>query len=125
MNAERVTLLDTESPTVRGTLEEIEKADLVVAMRLHAVVMATSMGIPTVAVSYMPKVEDYMVSIGQGDFCANVEAVTSKWLSERADAAVARYEELGAELEAATSELSGRFLENGRILADLLSNHPS
>ena len=117
-----VVRLQEADPTVQGTLEQIASADLVIAMRLHAAVMATSMGIPTVAVSYMPKVGDYMASIGQDGFCTTVEAVSARWLSERADAAAARYEELSAELEATTAELSGRFLENGRILADLLSS---
>lgn len=104
-------------------LDTIASADLVIAMRLHAVVMATAMGIPTVAVAYMPKVADYMASIGQSDFCADVPDVTAAWLRARVEHAVAHHEALSAELRDSASDLSERFLQNGRLLADLVGEH--
>lgn len=120
MQSRRVTLVEKDAPTVEETLKRIARADLVIAMRLHGAVMATAMGIPTVAVSYMPKVADYMASLGQSGFCADVEDVTAAWLGARADEAVACYAELEAQLRDASATLSDRFLQNSRLLADLL-----
>lgn len=116
----RVTVIESENPTVQDTLDTIASADLVMAMRLHGAVMATAMGIPTVAVAYMPKVADYMASLGQSGFCADVEEVTSDWLTARVDEVVPHYAELTTQLHSASAALSDRSIQNRRLLADLL-----
>jgi len=51
------------------------KMDLVIGMRLHALIMATAQGVPVVALSYDPKVDAFMSSI-QNDYCFDVEKFT-------------------------------------------------
>lgn len=120
MRSGRFRLVDGDYPTVDETLYEVARADLVVSMRLHGAVMATSMGIPTLSIAYMPKVADYMESIGQKSFCAAVPDVSADWLSARAGAALADEESLASQLRDSAEILSGRFLRNGALLADLL-----
>ena len=57
------------------------KMDLVIGMRLHALIMATAQGVPTVALSYDPKVDAFMASIGNDD-CFNVEAFAPKQVAK-------------------------------------------
>jgi polysaccharide pyruvyl transferase CsaB len=49
--------------------EEISKLDLLVGSRLHSLIFAVSAEIPITAVSYDPKVEYFMKSIGETSVC--------------------------------------------------------
>ncbi len=53
------------------------KMDLVLGMRLHALIMATAQGIPTVGLSYDPKVDDFMAAMENRD-CFDVETFDPK-----------------------------------------------
>ena len=55
-------------PSVTQFLKDFEEIDVVLAMRLHAVVLPSAMGIPVIALEYMPKVGQYMRTIGQERF---------------------------------------------------------
>jgi len=57
------------------------KMDLVIGMRLHALIMAMAQGIPTVALSYDPKVDAFMASI-ENDHCFNVEEFTPQQVAK-------------------------------------------
>ena len=48
-------------------LSNIASCDLMIGMRLHALILAAAAGIPSVALSYDPKVNAFMQSSGQGD----------------------------------------------------------
>ena len=113
-------LYDEADPSVEATMARLAEADLVVGMRLHASILATSMGVPTVALAYMPKVRDYMASIGQETLCVDVEAATRERLTEAVDDALKRYEEHSARSLVATSELAARFRSNRELLVALL-----
>jgi polysaccharide pyruvyl transferase CsaB len=52
-------------PTVKDVAEAIRRSDLVIAMRLHATIIAATLGIPVLALSYTPKVAGFMEMINQ------------------------------------------------------------
>jgi polysaccharide pyruvyl transferase WcaK-like protein len=52
------------APALDGWLRALGGHDLVVAMRLHAAVMAIALGVPTVAVAYERKVGDSLADLG-------------------------------------------------------------
>ena len=117
------TLYGEADPGVEETMARLAEADLVIGMRLHASIMATSMGVPTVALAYMPKVRDYMASIGQDALCIDIEAATKECLAEAVGKALEQYEERSARLLAATSGLAERFRSNRELLVGLLSEN--
>ena len=114
-------LYDEANPGVEETMSRLAEADLVIGMRLHASIMATSMGIPTVALAYMPKVRDYMAAVGQDALCIDIEAATSERLAKAVEEALEPYEDRSASLLDTTSELAARFDTNRRLLVALLT----
>ena len=50
-------------------MDTVSKVDIFVGMKLHAVVLSTCAGVPSVMIEYRPKCRDYMESINQGNFC--------------------------------------------------------
>lgn len=116
-----VEVIETENPTPAALLGHLCRADLQIGMRLHSTVMATSLGVPSVAVAYLPKVRGFMEALGQGAFCADVEAATGGWMSERVDAALASRDRLGAALRAETDRMARAYAENDEILSRLVA----
>lgn len=72
-----------------AALELFASADLVVAERLHAAVLAAAVGTPFVALEYRPKVRDFATSVGferftlRTDDLGGLEEVARTALSER------------------------------------------
>jgi hypothetical protein len=56
------------APGLAGWLRGLAAYDLVVGVRLHAVVLAVALGVPTVAVAYERKVHDSFVDLGLARF---------------------------------------------------------
>jgi len=56
--------------------------DLVIGMRLHALIMAAAQGVPVVGLSYDPKVKDFMEAIDHKD-CFDVETFDPKDVANR------------------------------------------
>ena len=91
-------------------------------MRLHSIILATSLGVPTLALSYMSKVEDYMNYINQGRFCFDVEKeIEEKRLKKAIEEMMNNYGEISQQLMLASSNLSRKLQLNVEILSQLLS----
>lgn len=94
---------------------------MVIGMRLHALILAAASGIPSVALSYDPKVAAFMAQSGQSDAVFNLEnanwrelpALLANFWAERAPRAAALAERLPA-LRAA----AGRNAEVALMLVD-------
>jgi polysaccharide pyruvyl transferase WcaK-like protein len=57
---------------LKQQLEEIEKMDMVIASRLHGVILAHLLGKPTLAISYDRKVRTHMKGMSQEHFCLDL-----------------------------------------------------
>lgn len=53
---------------IAQTLERIQSYDLLIGQRLHSIVLAAGCAVPFIALSYAPKCDDFLASIGFQDF---------------------------------------------------------
>ncbi|MGI6685692.1 MAG: polysaccharide pyruvyl transferase CsaB [Bacillota bacterium] len=80
-------LMKEESYLIKDNLSALEmmdiigKMDLVIGMRLHALIMSGAQGVPFVAISYDPKVERFTKQMGQTAACS-VENMSCKDLKK-------------------------------------------
>jgi len=79
-----------DSPLAIGLLSRMKA---VVSMRLHGLIFAASQGVPLVGVSYDPKVESFLESIG-GELCLKYEELEAKELERMISLAVRQFEDM-------------------------------
>lgn len=98
--------------------------DLVVGMRFHSLLLASSMGTPVVSISYASKNESIMDLIGQREHMIRIENVSGEWLSRHVLEVLSRHEAIRAGIttryatfatvyEAELTRLLGLFKETG------------
>lgn len=87
--------------TTEGLLQRICQTDLVVASRLHGVILSHLTAIPVLAISYDHKVDVHMTDIGQNDYSLNIDEVVAEMLIERFNALEAVRERESAHLASA------------------------
>jgi polysaccharide pyruvyl transferase CsaB len=92
--------------------------DLVVGMRLHAVVFAAAAGVPVVGLTYDPKVRALMADLGLGDYALDLAEASR--LDERIAAAWASRDALRAALGASAARLRARAAANADRALGLL-----
>ena len=73
-------MLDDEY-TTSELLSIVGNMDLLIAIRLHALIFAGVMGVPMIGISYDPKVERFMDSIGEAAV-GNLQGVTTEGLMQ-------------------------------------------
>jgi len=64
--------------TLDGTLAEIADARCAISMRLHGCVLAATLGVPFLAVSYDPKVDGFARQVGLPDSVVTLEEVDAR-----------------------------------------------
>ncbi len=65
---------------------------LMIAIRLHAAVFAVTVGTPTLAIGYLPKVGSFMKGLGLEDDCLDPATISGPELVRRAQGVIARPE---------------------------------
>ncbi|MEA3509853.1 MAG: glycosyltransferase [Actinomycetota bacterium] len=89
-----------------ATLDLLASSELVIGERLHAAVLAASVGTPFVAVEYRPKLRDFARSIGREDSVVRTDEVER--LDSVVDAVLSDGERIAAEVGAAVATLRER-----------------
>lgn len=83
-----------DAPHVSDFIQSVQGADVVVASRLHAVILSLVAGCPVLAVAHLDKVRAVMNDIGLPGYCLPLQQVKSKQLCELACEALERSDEL-------------------------------
>ena len=102
-------LRQVEQTCLEKQLEEIRKMDMVLASRLHGVILSHLLGKPALAISYDRKVRAHMESMGQQRFCFNHRDCS---LSQLWDG----FEKLGLESNAIAADIRFKVKESGQKL---------
>lgn len=100
----------------------IGQCDVVLGMRLHALVFAFLNGRPLVALQYDPKVGEFLKSAGLESFSADITAVDARRLAALLDGALAGRERFGAPLDRLRQDFARLARENACAAIRLLEN---
>jgi polysaccharide pyruvyl transferase WcaK-like protein len=90
--------------TLEELLQEIKKVDVVVASRLHSVILSHMSAKPVLTISYDRKVERHVQDVGQEKYMVDIRNFTSTDLMER-------FEDLMNNAAAVKAEVSGHILD--------------
>ena len=104
-----------------GLLFNINSCEMMVGMRLHALILAAACGVPSVALSYDPKVAAFMASSGQADAVYDLSQPDQSVLSALISRVWAERSNRAAALRAALPTLRRRAARTVDIALSLLS----
>lgn len=93
---------------------------LLIGMRLHSLIMASVMGVPILGISYDPKVDAFMKSVGQ-PVVGRVETLDAGVLAEEVKKILVSREETLAGLTEAVGALRVEARDTGRLALELLN----
>ena len=117
----------SEAVSIAGgpdTLDEIwrqiRRADLVVGMRLHALVFSALAAVPFVALAYDPKVASLMEEMGLGEYAIDIGSVETAMLADRMRKALAQSDTIRTAAARSVARLRDAALEDARLAARLL-----
>ena len=105
---------------VYDTYEIISKMEIMVAMRLHALVFSAGAGVPMVGLVYDPKIEGFLEYINQAS-AGDVRYLDFEKLKTLTEDVWKRKELIRAELEKAIPELREKAGENAKIAVELIT----
>lgn len=105
-------------PQLLGLVSTME---LVVGMRLHALIVAALSTIPMIGLSYDPKVSEFLDGIEQPVF-KDLGSVTSAQLIGKLEETISNREAIRQKLGIAKKELKKKALRNSRMVAELLGS---
>lgn len=105
----------------RDTLALFGHMNLVVGMRLHALIFAAAHGVTPVGISYDPKVDSFLRALGRTP-AAQVASITGEALVGAIRSAWQTREEDALSLKRKASLLREKALENGALLASLVAS---
>lgn len=91
-NAAMFSFIDVK--TVDDYLSAVRDAELVIASRLHALILSVVAGTPIIAISPARKVRQQMIDVGVEDFCLDLKSLHVSVLLSRVQTVLARRDEL-------------------------------
>jgi polysaccharide pyruvyl transferase CsaB len=105
--------------SVPETIGIISKMDILVGMRLHALIFAACQGIPVVGLIYEPKVEGFLKSINQPS-AGHVKDLDYDNLTGLIEKVLKDKENISKQLVGISESLKKKAIENAKIAIDLL-----
>ncbi len=105
--------------SVEEIMGVIEKLDIILAMRLHALIYAATQEVPIVGLIYDPKVLGLLKSLAIDEYIY-IEDINFKDLKEKVDIVYKNREELSNKLKIQDEKLRSKALNNVEIALELL-----
>lgn len=98
----------------------VNSLDLVIAMRLHALIIASLCAVPMVGISYDPKVSEFMESTGQ-PLIKDLDSATADHLIQKVDQLIQNSDDTKVKLQTIKNDLRKKALRNSQIAVELLN----
>lgn len=105
----------------RRLLALVGRMDLFVGTRLHALIFATMMGVPCIAIAYQEKVRNYMHAVGQGDRVLDVDSFSVPPLTAEFDRLYRDRAQVREQLEHSVRRLQDQARQGADLMADALA----
>jgi len=107
------------SPKELKTL--LGQMDLIIGMRMHSLIMGSTMGVPVIGFSILPKFKSFFEMIGQETYLINIKELNSKILLDKITSALSYREQIRKELKVRIKTLQKKALMNTDFILKLLS----
>lgn len=114
-------ILIKEQCSVIEMLGLIGELDLMIGMRLHSLIMAAVMGVPSVGISYDPKVDSFL-KLTEQPIAGRVETLDYDVLARDVFTTLSNLETVQANLAERVNELRVEARENASLALDLLND---
>ena len=123
VNSERAYILEGKySPAELAGI--VGECDLMLSMRMHAIVFAVKSGVPVVGLVYDPKVASIMGQAGINEYAIDYSGINSKKLSSMLESAYENIKTLRPQLIAAGKDLADKALQNAEAALMILKEKP-
>ena len=119
--AQEGAVLVESAPPPPDLVSALSRCDLVVGMRLHALILALDAGKPFVALSYDPKVDEFARSAGLESYAQSVADFDSRSLIESCQALLQRAD-IPAHLQTRLTQLRASAALSAELAKDLLES---
>lgn len=106
--------------SVAQTIGIISRMEMVVGMRLHALIFAASLGIPIVGMVYDPKIEGFLQYVNQAS-AGNVRELDFEKLKTVTEKVWNNRHEIRKHLKSEIKQLKERALKSAKIAVDLIT----
>lgn len=114
-----------DAPVVEDFLSHVSGAEVVVASRLHAVILSLITGAPVVALAHLGKVGAAMKAMALDDFCLSLQDFQTNQLLTLLDRALSQREALRDQINAANLRLRSELTPAFETLVSLLPRDPT
>ncbi|MGE5632709.1 MAG: polysaccharide pyruvyl transferase CsaB [Caulobacteraceae bacterium] len=104
------------------TLGIVSRFDLVLGMRLHALIYAVNLSVPVIGLIYDPKVQGFLEYVNQPS-AVDVADLDIERLKALIDDVWNRKDEIKSQLKAENAELKRKALQNAEIASELLERN--
>lgn len=102
----------------------ISIGDLMIGMRLHAIILAAIMNVPFVALSYDPKIDRFVRSLGR-ECSGHIEELNSAKLTQQIDSVISQLEKEKEDLAAKIKPIIDKAYESADLLFHILKKKKS
>ncbi|MBP2638702.1 MAG: polysaccharide pyruvyl transferase [Firmicutes bacterium] len=108
------------NPTADQFIAACQSVELMISTNMHPVILAATADKPSLAISYHYKLDDFMKSIGLGDFVVRIDDFCVDEIVSLAERALSKRKELGEEISSRTREIKALANKNGDSLKSVL-----
>lgn len=109
----------SENHSVSETFAIVRKMDIMIAMRLHALIFAAYMNVPLLGISYQPKVEGFLEYIDQPSV-GHVKDITFENMRAKVDEILQNRDTVKTELKNSVETLVSKSKENSQLAIELI-----
>ncbi len=109
-----------DNHSVSETFAIIKGLDIMIGMRLHALIFAAYMNVPMIGISYQPKVDGFLEYVNQPSV-GSVKEMDFELMRSKFDLVIENHIEIKTELAKSIQDLINKAQENSRIAIELIN----